>query len=259
MECENNQHSPVEDTSNGCEVCTKCGLVLSDLVAMHDKTSQGRDEAASAFPKHLILRNFLLDTLALMHRDCGSIVESIFSEMGMYAWENNDKSVLELNPAKSAERAKLALFTWCALQSGKVNHTPINHLLQAFDIGREQFIKAEKQLNWTSSFVAPSETVEMVCTRLSTSYPFMVMLRECVKQMDHVVRRPEIVVGGVLYELSTLVEARGEPFPLDLETIARAVDCKKQTLRDLKKQITPECRLHLLQQWIEFPSKSNFV
>lgn len=258
MPCQNNHHYPLEDTANGCVVCTECGLVLSDMVTVADR-SVGQPEPNSAFPTHLILRNFLLDTLSLMHRDCAVIIDSIFSEMHMYAWEKNDHSVMELNPARSGERAKLALFTWCALQSDKVNHTPIARLLEVFDISREQFIRAEKQLNWSSSFVSASDTVEMVCTRLGTTFPFMMMLKECVKTMDHLVRRPEIVVGGVLHELATMVEASGQTFALDLETIAAAVDCKKQTLRDLKKHITSECRECLLQQWEEFPSKSNFV
>lgn len=261
MNCSPDQHCPILDASGGCEVCTVCGLVLNELVAVEDRNLEKLVPGKSNELHHeRILRQFLLDSLSLIHRDCMSIIDAVLSELHMYAWEHNDSSILTLNPAKIPDRAKLALFTWCALQAGKTNHSPLSGLLHAFDISREHFIRAEKKLNWTPPFVSPSDMVEVVCTKLNTTYPFMVMLKPCVRQMDHVVRRPEIVVGGVLCALASHAHMQGTHYAgPSIVTIADAVGCSWQTLQDMKCRITNECRTEIQKQWRDFPYKSNFL
>ena len=234
-----NHSETIEDS--GSEVCTLCGLVMDPIyhLPLDPIYSQPTDTITfdSEFPPETILRNDLLDVLALIHQDSYFITERIISFL---------KSHCSTLPQFSthAGRSIIAFAIWEVLNQNECPHSP-TEIAYFCHVRPNDIQKAERKLNTAPTFCPPSMYVHRFIANLGLPRPVASTVVAAVKSVNNCMRQPETVVGAVLLILQDeLRRVRAVEFPNNIheESLAPTLGISAFTLKKMKRELPGPCR-----------------
>ena len=235
--CTHNQ--TIEDS--GSEVCTLCGLVLEPVyhVPLDPVYSQPSDFITfeTEFPPESILRNDLLEVLALIHQDSYFIIEKIISFLKTHC------SPLPKYSTHSG-RSIIAFAIWEILNQHDCPHAP-TEIAYLCHISPNDIQHAQRKLNVSSTFCPPSLYAHRFAAYMGLSKRVAVALSRAVQTVDDSMRHPETVVGAVLLNMQDqLVVKRGVQFSnnICLESLAATLKVSAYTIKKMQRDLPVQCR-----------------
>ena len=222
------------DMGEGTEVCTDCGLVTCDLIFGGIGGHGGR-HATDPHLEELTLRDALLEWLAIIHQDSGFLVDRVLANLERYVREGRIASMPRAHHAR--ERGVLAFVLWETMCEHDFPRSPreIAHLL---DTTASDMQRAERRMGVAPTFCPPSSYVDRACAELSLPFATMEAVKRSVGEFEHLMQRPESIVGAVLLLLHRIIaehcgyEDRHHEINLTTIEIARTLNVSASSIRN---------------------------
>jgi len=234
--CDHNK--TIEDS--GSEVCIECGLVMEPIyhLPVDPIYSQPTDAITFEveFPAETILRNDLLDVLALIHQDSYFMTERIISFLKAHC-----SSVPKYSTHSG--RCIIAFAIWEVLNRHECPHSPteIAYLCQ---ISSNDLQQAERKLNLAPTFCPPSFYVHRFASYVGLPKRAAMVISQAVKSVDNHMKHPESLVGAVILATQDQLRVvRGVEFPnnINIESLASTLNVSVYTMKKLRRELPSEC------------------
>ena len=178
---------------NGEEVCINCGLVGVPCM-LPEQPLQENYFRGSEF----ILRNELLDVLAVINCDTGFVIDQCITKIQRVSRELHQDDLLRLDIRKHADRCKIAFIVWDVLNELRIPRVP-QDIACVFNITTADIQKAERDLPFQTSYCPPSYYVPRIASALTIPYPVETRLEEIAKDyLDTMMCKPEALIAALI-------------------------------------------------------------
>ena len=225
----------IEDPVSATLVCSECNVVLEENLA-YEHTNGPRQFFAPSYStssftsNEAVIRNELLDVLAVIHQDSGFIVDLVIADLEKHV------KIEDVAMYNQTHRGILAFILWDVLNRQQIARSP-QDIAYIMDTTSFQMQKAERQLAISPTYSPPSTFVPRICSALNIQYfPTMRMIEEITSTVDYFMHKPETVVGGVVLGMRNLMCSRlGINTEEDIETKLNAETIGVVTAMHLKE------------------------
>lgn len=257
-------HQVITDYENGCDVCTRCGLVVNDLVfgvnapaaaaAAHTNyyytppgllDNNNNHNNTSFMQGEHMWREFLMDSLAVIHQDCGFLVDRCIHRLSEAEQQG---SILDgpLSLHQTVHRAMAAFLLWDTMNQDGHPRNP-STIASLMEVTRADMLRAERKLGIAPTPCPPSNYSMQLCSgQLGLGFRVANLIKKAVEEVDYLVRRPEVIVGATLFELTRVTSFN----QVTVREIAQAVGCSVATIsHTATHQLTARCRTVLQRGW----------
>jgi len=231
----------VDDDSTATEICTECGLVITEGIISLRQYSE-EIKKMPPMPRsddESVLRSDILNMLALFNQDSPFMADEVYSFL-----QKSIDAPGERN--RCINKGFLAFAMWETLSRHGRAYSPL-HIANTCQIPIHQLQEAEREFEISPLFCPPSLFSHRMCTAIGMDYPPVQMLvQRSVNVMDDYVRRPEVIVGSIMCELGRSLKMYNN---LDLPQlkpchVAKVLGVSMQSMRKFSVNIDP-CRVTL--------------
>lgn len=189
------------------------------------------------FPAESILRNDLLDVLALIHQDSYFMTEMIITFLKAHC------SSLPKYSTHSG-RCVIAFAIWEVLNRHQCPHSPaeIAYLCQ---ISPNDLQQAERKLNVAPTFCPPSFYVHRFVGNIGLPKRIAMTILRAVKTVDNSMKHPESIIGAVLLVMQDQLRVvRGVEFPnnITIESLSSSLNVSAYTMKKMQRELPSQCQ-----------------
>lgn len=260
-------HTICDDLRTGTRVCINCGKVF-DVILLDGQQQQEQtitdpcyptpwcSAYASIFSHDVILREFLLDTLATVHMEHGYIVDRVISNLHKIAEDevekdNEDyvgKRYTQLSVRQQKDLGRLAYVVWDTLQAEHCPRSP-DLLARLFNTTTQFMRMAEKELARQPAYSPLADYVPRLVAELNLPLWLSIAVEKASWHASHQLTDPEPFIGAVLLTAGMLLKTDmpGLDHMLTVSKIAALVNCTEHRLKQLQKRLPQEVTIELIK------------
>jgi len=213
-----------------------------------------------------IIREALMDTLALISQDTHFLVDRIIENLEAEFANEEEKNLFNIQVA--GDKAMLSYILWETLKENRIYRT-IEEIAYLMESPVRNIRQAEKRSKRSTMHISPSAFADRMCSCVQiTWFPMVSLIRMGVEELNfEFLVKPQILIGAVILITKSIVFPKGQPinefknylpviqrherekclnalFKISKTDIGAAFDVYENSVLELAKRIERENRIH---------------